>query len=133
MRMRRALLVLVAGLALFVVGCGSKAKQAQSRLVSPAEFAAAVAEPGTVTINVPGPGVRSIPGTDLFISVDQLSAGRSELPSLSTKLAVYCEHGRTSAVAVPILEQLGYKNIVELRGGMAEWLASGRKLVPASS
>ena len=74
----------------------------------------------------------SIPGTDLFISVDQLSASRNELPSLSTKLAVYCAHGRTSAVAVPILEQLGYKNIVELRGGMAEWLASGRKLVPAS-
>jgi len=130
--MRRALLVLVAGLALFVVGCGSKTKQAQSRLVSPAEFAAAVAEPGIVTINALGPGVESIPGTDLFISVDQLSASRNELPSLSTKLAVYCAHGRTSAVAVPILEQLGYKNIVELRGGMAEWLASGRKLVPAS-
>jgi len=131
--MRRALLVLVAGLALFVVGFGSTAKQAQSRLASPPEFAAAVAEPGTVTINVLGPGVPSIPGTDLFISVDQLSASRNELPSLSTKLAVYCAHGRTSAVAVPILEQLGYKNIVELRGGMAEWLASGRKLVPASS
>jgi rhodanese-related sulfurtransferase len=130
--MRRVFVVLVAGLALFVVGCGSKAKQAQSRLVSPAEFAAAVAEPGTVTLNVLGPGVPSIPGTDLFISIDQLSAGRGELPSTSTKLAVYCAHGRTSAVAVPILERLGYKNIVELRGGMAEWLASGRKLVPAS-
>jgi hypothetical protein len=130
--MRRALVILVTGLVLLVVGCGSKAKQAQPRLVSPAEFATAVAERGTVTINVLGPGTESISGTDLFISVDQLSTGSSELPSLSTKLAVYCAHGRTSAVAVPILEQLGYKNIVELRGGMAEWLASGRKLVPAS-
>jgi rhodanese-related sulfurtransferase len=130
--MRRALLILVAGFALLVVGCGSKAKTAQPRLVSPAEFAAAVAEPGTVTINVLGPGTESIPGTDLFISVDQLSASRGELPSPSTKLAVYCAHGNTSAVAVPILEQLGYENIVELDGGMAAWLASGRKLVAAS-
>lgn len=122
----------MAVLALLAIGCGSKAKQAQSRLVSPAEFAAAVVEPGTVTINVLGPGMDSIPGTDLFISVGQLSASRDELPSLSTKLAVYCAHGNASAAAVPILEQLGYKNIVELRGGMAEWLASGRKLVPAS-
>ncbi len=130
--MRHALLILVAGLSLLLIGCGSKAKQAQSRLVSPAKFAAAVAEPGTVTVNVLGPGVPSIPGTDLFISVDQLSASSSELPSLSTKLAVYCAHGNASAAAVPILEQLGYENIVELRGGMAEWLASGRKLLPAS-
>lgn len=122
----------MAVLVLLATGCGSKAKQAQSRLVSPAEFAEAVVEPGTVTINVLGPGMDSISGTDLFISVDQLSAGSSELPSLSTKLAVYCAHGNTSAAAVPILEQLGYENIVELRGGMAQWLASGRKLVPAS-
>jgi len=119
-------------LALSIVGCGSKTKTEQPRLVSPAEFAAAVAEPGTVTINVLGPGMESIPGTDLFISVDQLSASRDELPPPSTKLAVYCAHGNASAAAVPILEQLGYENIVELRSGMAEWLASGRKLVPAS-
>ena len=130
--MRRARLFLAAGLVLLVVGCGSEAKQAQSRLVAPAEFAAAVAEPGTVTLNVLGPGAESIPGTDFFISVDQLSADQGDLPSTSTKLAVYCAHGNTSAVAVTILEQLGYKNIVELRGGMAAWLASGRKLVPAS-
>ncbi len=130
--MRWALVILVTGLALLVVGCGSKAKQAQPRLVAPAEFAAAVAEPGTVTINVLGPGTESISGTDLFISVDQLSARSGELPSLSTKLAVYCAHGNASAAAVSILEQLGYENIVELRGGMAEWVASGRKLLPAS-
>jgi len=130
--MRRVLLVLVAGLALLVAGCGSKAKNEQPRLVSPAEFAAAVAESGTVTINVLGPGVESIPGTDLAIRVDQLDAQGSEFPSPSTKLAVYCAHGHTSAIAVPILKQLGYTNIVELRGGMAAWLASGRKLAPAS-
>ncbi len=130
--MRRALVILVTGLALLVVGCGSKAKEAQPRLVSPAEFAAAVSEPGTVAINVLGPGMESIPGTDLFISIDKLSTSRDELPSASTKLAVYCAHGNASAAAVPILEQLGYENIVELRGGMAAWLATGRKLVPAS-
>jgi phage shock protein E len=130
--MRRLLLVFATTVALLLAGCGSHAHSAPSRLVSPADFATAVAEPGTVTINVLGPGIASIPGTDLAIPADQLVARRSELPPLSTKLAVYCMHGNTSAVAVKTLAQLGYKDIVELRGGMAAWLESGRPLKPAS-
>ncbi|HEY5160178.1 MAG TPA: rhodanese-like domain-containing protein [Gaiellaceae bacterium] len=86
-----------------------------------------------MTINVLGPGTESIPGTDLAIPADQLAARRSELPPLSTKLAVYCMHGNTSAVAAQTLAQLGYKDIVELRRGMAAWVESGRSLKPASS
>jgi phage shock protein E len=125
---RRTLLALAVTFSLVVAGCGSSAKQAASELLSPADFAAAVAEPGTVTINVLGPGVPVIPGTDLAIPADQLTTSTSELPPLSTKLAVYCMHGNTSAVAVETLAGLGYKHIVELRGGMAAWVASGRPL-----
>jgi phage shock protein E len=135
--MFRALVLVLATIALVASGCGSKSSNAQTQLkahrqvkvVSPAEFAKVVAEPGTVTLNVLGPGMPSIPGTDLFISIDQLSNSQSRLPSTSTKLAVYCAHGRTSALAVPILEQMGYENIVELRGGMVAWQASGRPLL----
>ena len=86
-------------------------------------------EPGTVTLNVLGPGTPSIPGTDLAIAVDRLNAEKSKLPPTSTTLAVYCWSGHTSSLAVPVLERLGYKNIVELEGGMQAWETDGRKLV----
>jgi rhodanese-related sulfurtransferase len=88
-----------------------------------------MAEPGTVSLNVLGPSAPSIPGTDLAIRADQLSARRAELPPTSTKLAVFCWSGHTSSLAVPVLEQLGYTNIVELEGGMKAWNADGRKVV----
>ena len=102
------------------------------QLLSPAQFAAAMAEPGTVTINVLGPGAPMIAGTDLLIPEDQLASSASKLPPLSTKLAVYCMHGITSAKAVIVLAGMGYKHIVELRGGMVAWYQSGRP-VEASS
>ena len=127
--MHRVRLIAAVGIILLVVGCGEKKQQTGHRLVSPAEFAQVMAEPGTVTLNVLGPNAPSIAGTDLAIRSDQLSARRSDLPPTSTKLAVYCWSGHTSSLAVPVLEQLGYTNIAELRGGMQAWSADGRKLV----
>lgn len=122
-------MIVAAGLILLTVACGEKKQETGHRLVSPAEFARAVAEPGTVTLNVLGTNTPYIPGTDLKIRVDQLSARVADLPPTSTTLAVYCWSGHTSSLAVPILEQLGYTNIVELEGGMQAWSADGRKLV----
>jgi phage shock protein E len=129
--MQRIALIAVAALvALFAVACGAEKKQESGyRLVSPAEFAKAIAEPGVVTLNVLGPNAPSIPGTDLAISLDELSSDNSKLPPTSTTLAVYCWSGNTSALAVPVLEQLGYTNIVELEGGMQAWQADGRRLI----
>ncbi len=135
-RERKRLLAAATALALILGGCGGTGSSAKTQhsLVPPAEFAAVVAEPGTVTINVLGPGVESIRGTDLAIRYDELEARSAELPSTSTQLAVYCAHGNASAAAVPVLEGLGYTKIVELEGGMAAWAAAGRKLLePAPS
>ncbi len=134
MRTRLVVAFLLAGsVVLFGAACGgSSASEPGSRLVPPGDFASAVAEPERVTINVLGPGVESIPGTDLAIPVDELAARSAELPSTSTPLAVYCAHGNASAAAVPVLEQLGYRDVVELEGGMAAWLQSGRSLLPPS-
>jgi phage shock protein E len=122
---------------LLTVACGaSKPKSAQESghgLVSPAEFAKVMAEPGTVTLNVLGADAPRIPGTDLEIALQDLASSRSQLPPTSTTLAVYCWSGHTSAAAVPVLEQLGYKHIVELEGGMQAWSADGRKLATARS
>lgn len=100
-----------------------------SRLLSPARFASAVADGRTVTINVHVPREGSIAGTDLWIPYDRIEQSRQLPASRSTRLAVYCRSGRMSAIAVRALARLGYRRVVELRGGMEAWVASGRRLV----
>lgn len=96
-----------------------------SKLVDPKAFARAIAAPGTVTVNVHVPYDGEIAGTDRFIPYDRIAAGGTRLPPRSTRLAIYCRSGRMSAIAAQELARLGYKRIVELRGGMDAWRASG--------
>ena len=127
---------LSAALALVVAAAvvAPAALAAPPRLVAPAAFAKAVAQKGTVTINVHVPDEGSLAGTDLWIPFDRVAASRVRLPAKKTMpLAVYCRSGRMSAIAVRELARLGYGNVVELRGGMVAWEASGRRLLPPGS
>ena len=130
--MRRRTLTILLGLAslLAAVSALSAAAAPPSTLVSPAAFAKAVATPGTVTINVHIPDAGTIPGTDLRIPFDRIAELHARLPATTTRLAVYCRSGRMSAIAAKELQRLGYKHIVELRGGMDAWQQSGRALLP---
>jgi rhodanese-related sulfurtransferase len=130
--MRRLSVIVLTAIALLSVACGEKKQHAGHRLVSPAEFAKEMSEPGTVTLNVLGIDAPRIPGTDLEIALERLTSGHS-MPPNSAALAVYCWSGRTSAAAIPVLEKLGYTNIVELDGGMQAWQADGRKLIQTAS
>lgn len=103
------------------------------RVLDPVEFAAAIAG-DRVTINVHVPDQGSLPGTDLAVPFEQITARAAELPQdRSTPLAIYCRSGSMSAIAGPELTALGYTDIVELRGGMEAWQVAGRPLLPAGS
>lgn len=143
-RSRGTIIVLVAlGVALTACGSGSAtarnkgtatqteaSNRPASRLLTPAAFEAAVAQPDRVTINVHIPFVGAISGTDEFLPYNQIPAEASQLPAArSTPLAVYCRSGRMSAMAVRELAARGYYDIVELSGGMEAWTASGRSLL----
>ena len=134
MSLRHALAVLAVGAALSALaGCGAGGGDlaaAPSKLVSPEAFAAAVAEPGRVTINVHVPDEGSLAGTDLSIPYYEIDVRRAELPDPSAPLAVYCRSGRMSAIAVQELADLGFRDVVELDGGMIVWEAAGRPLLP---
>lgn len=98
--------------------------------LAPAEFAAVVADEDVVTVNVHVPDEGSIPGTDAVIPFDQITTRVGELPrERSMPLAVYCRTGRMSSEAVQALRDLGYTDVVELRGGMEAWTADGRELL----
>ncbi|MFV9632905.1 rhodanese-like domain-containing protein [Mycobacterium neumannii] len=100
-----------------------------ARMVDPGEFAAAIAEPNRVTVNVHVPFEGDIPGTDLSIPFDQIAAQAELLPTdRRTALAIYCRSGPMSTVAAQALRDLGYTDVVELRGGMRAWQADGRQV-----
>lgn len=99
--------------------------------LDPPAFGDAVAYEGTYTVNVHVPDEGSIPDTDAAIPYDRIRARAAELPQdRSTPLAVYCRSGRMSAEAVTTLQELGYTDLVELRGGMDAWVTGGRDLLP---
>ncbi|MBK8332846.1 MAG: rhodanese-like domain-containing protein [Acidimicrobiaceae bacterium] len=95
-------------------------------MVDPAEFAAAIVDPNTVTINVHVPAADiQLDGTEMTMPFDNLDAGM--LPAdRATPLAVYCRSGSMSAIAVERLLALGYTDIIELDGGTDAWAAAGR-------
>jgi phage shock protein E len=104
--------------------------QSAVRQVGPDEFAAAIAEPGRVTVNVHVPFEGDIAGTDLSIPFDQITSQAHRLPGdRNTGLAIYCRSGPMSATAAATLHDLGYTDVVELRGGMRAWQADGRPLI----
>jgi rhodanese-related sulfurtransferase len=104
--------------------------QSAARQVGPDEFAAAIAEPGRVTVNVHVPFEGDIAGTDLSIPFDQITAQAHRLPAdRSTGLAIYCRSGPMSTTAAATLHDLGYTDVIELRGGMRAWQADGRPLI----
>lgn len=99
---------------------------AASRLLDPPAFAAAVAEPPRFTINVHVPFEGSIDGTDAEIPFDRIAADVARLPAdRGTPVAIYCKSGRMSAIAATELDRLGYRDVVELRGGMDAWTQQG--------
>lgn len=100
------------------------------RLLDPAEFAAAIADPARLTINVHVPFEGGLPDTDLEIPYDEIEAKAAMLPpDRDAPLAVYCKSGRMSADATRTLTRLGYTDVVDLDGGMNAWRDSGRSLV----
>jgi rhodanese-related sulfurtransferase len=60
-------------------------------------------------------GARNVPG-------DQIAAGAAALEKLKDKtLIMCCDSGTSSGVAARKLMQLGYKQVFNLRGGVAAW------------
>ncbi|WP_166906358.1 rhodanese-like domain-containing protein [Mycobacterium sp. DL440] len=102
----------------------------QHRLIGPDEFATAIGESDRMTINVHVPFEGDIAGTDLSIPFDRIAEQADRLPAdRGAPIAIYCRTGPMSATAAEALKSLGYTDVVELKGGMKAWQASGRPLV----
>jgi len=93
-----------------------------------AGFATRMSEPGSVVVNVHVPDEGSIVGTDLSIPFDQIESDARLPADLDTPVLLYCQSGRMSQIASDALIAAGYRDVVQLDGGMNAWRAAGRTL-----
>lgn len=96
------------------------------------EFAAVVATPGVVVLDVRTPeeftaghleGATNInlEGPDFVAQIDQLPR--------DTTYAVYCRSGNRSGVAAGQMGQMGFTSVADLDGGIVDWEAAGQPVV----
>ena len=94
--------------------------------IGPAELDTMLKNKDFVLINVHIPFAGDIVGTDLSIPYDQIEENLSQFPSdKNARIVLYCRSGRMSQIAAKELVSLGFTNVLDLKGGMADWEQSG--------
>ena len=80
-------------------------------------------------INTHIPYDGEIEGTDSFIAFNEIEKYSPMLPKdKSAEIVVYCLSGSMSKTASETLVQLGYSNVINLKGGMIDWQQTGYDL-----
>jgi phage shock protein E len=72
----------------------------------------------------------AIPGTDLNIEFREMGQRHREIGAgLEDHIVVYCQTGKRSNIAADTLNDLGYKNVYNIRGSMNAWLHAGYPVI----
>lgn len=120
------------GSVLLLAGCSSASDGEAVSTVPPDEFVTAMAEPGSVTIDVRTPAEYAAGHVDGAINLDVESgdfATRIAALDRNTTYNVYCRSGRRSALAAEQLSEAGFASVVNLDGGLADLQSAGAPLV----
>ena len=139
--MKKALPWIVLGAALALIGIllfQPKAGGGLTKVDSPGLLA--LQQKGAQVIDVRTPGeyqLGHIVGS-VNVPVDQLQASAASW-NRDSQYVVYCASGARSAQAQQILQQMGFKNVADLGGGVATWTgqlekgaASAQQTIPTS-
>lgn len=133
--MRKNLFLLL--VVILVAGCQSKPIAGETvsvdgksyRNITPIELKAMLKDKDFLLINVHIPFAGNLPQTDLSIPYDQIEQNLSQLPAdKNARIVLYCRSGRMSQIAAEKLVSLGYTDIWNLKGGMADWEAAGYEI-----
>lgn len=137
--LRPALVSTLLGVALVTSGCTGTSPDpaapvagASAQTLGVDEFAAVVAEPDVVLLDVRTPAEFAeghLEGaTNLDIASPEFEAAVEALPK-DAAYAVYCRSGNRSAQAVETMLRSGIVDVVHLDGGIGAWASSGGAVV----
>ena len=73
---------------------------------------------GAFVVNVHTPYAGEIAGTSAFIAFDKILSDPALPRAKDTPIVLYCRTGRMSKIAAQSLSTAGYRNVVDLKGGM---------------
>ena len=77
-------------------------------------------------VDVHTPEQQHIKGTDLFIPYNAIEQNKDKLPEdKNTAIYLYCEGGPMGNAAARSLNELGYRNLINLEGGANAWRKKG--------
>ena len=112
-----------------LLACGAPTEQGAS--LAPATFEGRLSEPGVQLIDARTPGEFAgghlTDATNLDWNGGQLEATFHELDRTRPVL-IYCASGRRSAAARDFLLDQGFKDVVDLQGGINAWAAARKPL-----
>lgn len=91
-------------------------------------FANKISEPGVVILDVRTSAEFAAGHIEGAINIDvegmQFESGIAELDKSAT-IAVYCQSGRRSGIAVDKMSEAGFTSLFNLQTGIADWQANG--------
>ena len=101
------------------------------RDVSPDELRELLARVDPFVLDVHVPNESHLAATDARIPYTEVADRVAELPpDPDSLIVVYCMSGRMSELAATQLANMGYRNVLNLAGGMIAWQAAGYELSP---
>jgi rhodanese-related sulfurtransferase len=113
------------------------ALKARIENLTPAQVAAELEDPFVLLVDVrePGetaygsiPGAVRVPHGMLEFHADHGSPYHVEGFEPGRRVILYCSAGSRSALAVRSLQEIGYRDVAHLDGGLNAWIAEGRPM-----
>jgi rhodanese-related sulfurtransferase len=106
--------------------------------LAPADVAAELGRPGVLLVDVREPaetahgvipGAVLVPRGMLEFHADRTITSHLDGFDPGRRVILYCAAGGRSALAARSLQELGYRDVAHLHGGLAAWLRDGRPVV----
>ncbi len=120
-------LVFVSAFAVFFVACSFQQPD-YLKIISTTELSDIMQKGDIFLVDVHTPKQAHIKGTDLFVPYNEVEQYKDKFPKdKNTAIYLYCEGGPMGNAAARSLYDLGYRNLINLKGGANAWRAEGLK------
>ncbi|MBK8794816.1 MAG: rhodanese-like domain-containing protein [Holophaga sp.] len=121
--------LITASLMVMIQACGFSSSDVEVKRITPEQAKVIIDGRKALLVDVRTEAEhtdRNIPGTDALIPVQELSRRIQELePWKGKPILLYCRSGNRTQQAAKMLQQHGFTDVTDLKGGIQAWLSMG--------